>query len=55
MLSAFKHFAHLGNIWPDPEEAGGSGPPPLLSYLLQEDGIGKIILEDGSGFLAVES
>jgi len=29
--------------------------PPPSPFLLQEDGVSKIILEDGSGFLLLES
>lgn len=30
------------------------GPPPAASYLLQEDGVSRFILEDGSGFILLE-
>lgn len=51
MFSAFIFFAHLG----DETEPELVAPPPASSHLLQEDGTSKIILEDGSGDLLLET
>lgn len=36
------------------QSQGSGGGPPVTFYLLQEDGVSKIILEDGTGFLVLE-
>ena len=28
MFSAFRHFAHLGQVWGDPDDGGVVPPPP---------------------------
>jgi hypothetical protein len=40
--------AHFGNIF-----GGSTPPPPVVDYLLQEDGF-RFELEDGSGFILLE-
>ena len=50
LMGVLKYFGHLGDLT---EQEGGNVPPPVLSYLLLESG-GHIILENGSGFLALE-
>ena len=46
-------FGHQGDL--DSVEVFGGAPPPVVTfYLLQEDGVSKIILENGTGFLELE-
>ena len=46
----FGHLGDLNNI----EIFGGFVPPVITFYLLQEDGVSRIILENGTGFLELE-